>query len=263
MQDLKVTIVQTSLYWENIDKNLDHFTALFENEKPETDLIILPEMFNTGFSMNVELLAEEMNGKTIRWMREFAKDRKCTVIGSLIIKEGNSYYNRLIWMHEDGNCQSYDKRHLFSLAREDEKFTGGSSKLLIELNEWKICPMVCYDLRFPVWTRNTMDINNRPDYDCLIFIANWPEKRSYAWKSLLIARAIENQAYVIGVNRIGNDGNNIPYFGDSSIIDYTGRVLFSDSNEEFMKHFTLKKEELIKYRRAYQFLADADEFEIQ
>lgn len=259
MQDLKVTLIQTYLHWEDKEKNLSHFDDLIERVKENTDLIVLPEMFNTGFSMNPSKLSEKMNQKTMDWMKQKASGKNCVVTGSIIINENNNNFNRLIWMSQDGTYLTYDKRHLFSLAKEENFFSSGQNKLIAEIKEWKICPQICYDLRFPAWCRNHFDKNTgKLAFDCLLFVANWPEKRSYAWKNLLIARALENQSYVIGVNRIGIDGNDMFHSGDSALVDFAGEVLFTEKNNEFIKTFTLSAESIKKHRRAFQFYKDAD-----
>ena len=261
MQDLRVTLIQSTLYWEDKEKNLRSFEDKIRDISEETDLIVLPEMFNTGFSMEPEKLYDEMGGETIQWMTKIALEKKCVVTGSLIIKEDDKFYNRLIWMKPDGNFETYDKRHLFSLAKEERIFASGEEKLIVELNGWRICPQICYDLRFPIWSRNSYNEDTDGfDYDCLLYIANWPEKRSYAWKQLLIARAIENQVYLLGVNRVGKDGNEIQHSGDTSFVDFKGDVLWIKEYSEEVKTVTLSAEELIKFRRIFQFYKDADNF---
>ena len=257
MDNLKITIFQGYLFWENTDKNLQNIELRLGAIREKTDLIILPEMFNTGFTMNAEKLAEDMGGQTMQWMHKVAVKYSCVVTGSLIIKENNKYYNRLIWMRPDGSNQHYDKRHLFALGKEHETYTAGSKKLIVELNGWKICPVICYDLRFPVWLRNVDE-----EYDLLIIVANWPERRALHWRTLIPARAIENQAYVIGVNRVGHDGNEIYHSGDSNCIDPNGKVIYYKRDEEDMYTFTIVADELEKVRRAMPFLKDADTFEI-
>jgi len=257
MDNLKITIFQGYLFWENTDKNLQNIELRLGAIREKTDLIILPEMFNTGFTMNAEKLAEDMGGQTMQWMHKIAVKYSCVVTGSLIIKENNKYYNRLIWMRPDGSNQHYDKRHLFALGKEYETYTAGSKKLIVELNGWKICPVICYDLRFPVWLRNVDE-----EYDLLIIVANWPERRALHWRTLIPARAIENQAYVIGVNRVGHDGNEIYHSGDSNCIDPNGKVIYYKRDEEDMYTFTIVADELEKVRRAMPFLKDADTFEI-
>ncbi|MCC6837611.1 MAG: amidohydrolase, partial [Bacteroidia bacterium] len=221
MNDLKITIIQSALYWENIDWNLEQFAKKIDSIKEQTDLIILPEMFTTGFTMQPELLAEGMNGKALAWMKVHAQKKQCVITGSFVCEENGNYYNRLVWMRADGSYATYDKRHLFTMANEDKHYTAGSKKIIEEIKGWKICPLICYDLRFPVWARNKND--NR--YDLLIYVANWPERRNHPWKTLLLARSIENQCYVAGVNRVGNDGNEIYHSGDSAVINFKGEIL--------------------------------------
>lgn len=257
MENLKITLFQGYLFWENIDKNLQNIELRLSDIREKTELIILPEMFNTGFTMNAEKLAEPMNGKTMQWMQHIAQKYKAVVTGSLIISENGNYYNRLIWMRPDGSFECYDKKHLFALGKEHHTYTEGTEKLIVELNGWKICPVICYDLRFPVWLRN-----NDAEYDLLIVVANWPEKRSLHWRTLIPARAIENQAYVVGVNRVGHDGNEVYHSGDSVCIDPNGNVVYYKRDEEDVYTFSIIAEEVVKARRAYPFLKDADAFVI-
>jgi omega-amidase len=257
MDNLKITIFQGYLFWENIDKNLQNIALRLSSIREKTDLIILPEMFNTGFSMNVELLAEPMNGKTMQWMQQIARKYDSVITGSLIITENDKFYNRLIWMLPDGTYKHYDKRHLFALGKEHHTYTAGTEKLIVELNGWKICPVICYDLRFPVWLRN-----KDAAYDMLLVVANWPEKRALHWRTLIPARAVENQSYVIGVNRVGHDGNEVYHSGDSTCISPNGDVVYYKRDEEDVYTFTINPTELIKLRRALPFLKDADDFEI-
>ena len=257
MDNLKITIFQGYLFWENIDKNLQNISLRLSGIREKTNLIILPEMFNTGFSMNAAELAEQMGGKTMKWMQEVAKKYAAVVTGSLIIKDEDKFYNRLIWMRPDGTYECYDKRHLFALGKEHETYTAGTKKLIVELNDWKICPMICYDLRFPVWLRNVDEA-----YDLMIIVANWPERRALHWRSLIPARAIENQAYVIGVNRVGHDGNEVYHSGDSTCIDPLGNVVYYKRDEEDLYTFTIIADEIEKTRRAMPFLKDMDDFEI-
>jgi predicted amidohydrolase len=257
MDNLKITVLQIYLFWENIDKNLQNISLKLSGFRELTDLIILPEMFNTGFSMNAEKLAEPMNGKTMKWMHKIAGQNKCVVTGSIIIKENEKYYNRLIWMRPDGTHEHYDKRHLFALGKEHETYTAGDKKLVVELKGWKICPMICYDLRFPVWLRNVSY-----QYDLLLIVANWPERRILHWYTLINARAIENQAYVIGVNRIGHDGNEIYHSGDSTCVDPNGKVIYHKKDDEDRYTLTIIGNEVTKTRKALPFLKDADEFNV-
>ncbi len=258
MDNLKITIFQGHLFWENIDKNLHNIALRLENIREKTDLIILPEMFTTGFTMNAAQLAEPMDGKSMKWMRDIARQYHAVVTGSLIIKDQNKYYNRLIWMRPDGTCECYDKRHLFAMGQEDDTYTAGTKRLIVELNGWKICPMICYDLRFPVWLRNV-----DAEYDLMIFVANWPERRALHWRSLIPARAIENQAYVVAVNRVGHDGNEVYHSGDSTCIDPNGKVVYYKRDEEDMYTFSILAEELKFVRRAMPFLRDADRFQLE
>jgi len=258
MENLKITVFQGYLFWENVDKNLQNITLRLSGIREKTDLIILPEMFNTGFTMEAETLAEPMNGKTMQWMQATAHKYDCVVTGSLIISESGKFYNRLIWMRADGSYECYDKRHLFGLGKEDRTYTAGTKRLIVELKGWKICPIICYDLRFPVWLRN-----RDAAYDLLIVVANWPEKRSLHWRTLIPARAVENQCYIIAVNRVGHDGNEVYHSGDSTCIDPNGNVVYYKRDEEDVYTFTINAEELIKIRRQLPFLADADDFEIE
>jgi len=254
---LKITIFQAYLFWENIDKNLQNIELRLSTIKEKTDLILLPEMFNTGFTMNVKNLSERMNGKTMEWMHKQAKQFNSVVTGSLIIEEDQKYYNRLIWMHPDGTFQKYDKRHLFSLGHEDRHYTAGKQRLIVELNGWKICPTICYDLRFPAWLRN-----NSEAYDLLLVVANWPAKRALHWRTLIPARAIENQSYVIGLNRYGHDGNEVYHSGDSMCIDPNGNTIYHKSDDEDLYTFAIYKKEVEIARRAFPFLKDADDFKL-
>lgn len=257
--DLTITTLQTSLYWEDPAKNLAHFSEKLRAVE-STDLIILPEMFTTGFTMKPELLAEEDGGIGFRWMQETAARKHCVVVGSISVKENNRCYNRLYWVKPDGTFLSYDKRHLFSMGKEHEHYTAGSEKLIIDYKGWKICPLICYDLRFPVWSRNT----TQNPYDLLIYVANWPEIRSYPWKQLLIARAIENQGYVAGVNRIGNDGNTIPHSGDTLVLDPKGAIINQTAaHEDRCETLSLSHHALVDFRKAFPVLNDGDDFTLK
>ena len=258
MSDLRLTLIQTNLHWEDKEKNLSMFSEKISSIREETDVIILPEMFTTGFTMNAVKLAESMDGISVKWMQDIAIKKNCVITGSLIIKEGDKYFNRLIWMSSDG-FEYYDKRHLFSYAGEDKTYGKGKNKIIITLKGWRILPLVCYDLRFPVWSRRI----KKNEYDLLIYVANWPERRIHAWKQLLIARAIENQSYVAGVNRTGNDGNDIFHSGESAIIDYKGEnISTANANEDFIYTQSLSKENLDNFRRQFAFFQDGDDFEI-
>lgn len=262
MNNLHITLIQTSLHWQDVDANLQMLTKKLAEIKQPTDLIILPEMFSTGFSMNAASLAEEMkNSKALSWMKEAAAKANCVVTGSLMLREERSYFNRLVWMRPDGSFETYDKRHLFSFAGEEKTFTAGTDRLIISLNGWNICPMICYDLRFPVWSRNTLaDGDSSAAYDLLLYVANWPERRVQAWKYLLLARAIENQCYTIGLNRVGNDGNDVYHSGDSMVVDALGNLLYHREHDEDIATIELNSEELKKTRRQFRFLKDADNF---
>lgn len=255
---MKLTIIQTNLVWQNKTENLSLLKEKILNINEATDLIILPEMFSTGFSMNAKVLAESMNENTIQWMQELANKKDCIITGSVIIAENGKYFNRLIWATPQGN-KTYDKRHLFSYAKEDKTYSAGSEKLILDYNGWKIMPLVCYDLRFPVWSRRT----EKENYDLLIYVANWPERRNTAWKTLLPARAIENQSYVVGVNRIGNDGNDIYHSGDSAIYNYKGEIISkTQAHEESIETIELDLSELHDHRKQFAFEKDADGFVI-
>ncbi|MDB5135362.1 MAG: amidohydrolase [Mucilaginibacter sp.] len=258
MENLKITLFQGYLFWENIDKNLQNISLRLASIREKTDLIILPEMFNTGFTMNAEKLAEAMEGKTMQWMHKIAKQYECVVTGSLIITEGGKFYNRLIWMNPNGGYEHYDKRHLFGLSKEHLTYTAGKKKLIVQLKGWKICPVICYDLRFPVWLRNVDEA-----YDLLIVVANWPERRALHWRTLIPARAVENQAYVIGLNRVGHDGNEIYHSGDSTCISPNGNVVYYKRDEEDVYTFSIIHDEVEKTRRALPFLKDADIFNMK
>lgn len=259
-ENLHITLLQTSLYWEDKAANLSMFDKKLEEVKEHTDLIVLPEMFSTGFSMRSEILAETMDGETLKWMRLKAAQKKCVITGSVIIKEEGAYYNRLLWVSPDGDVKYYSKRHLFRMAKENNYYNSGSERLVVELKGWKIAPLICYDLRFPVWSRRTKMF----DYDALIYVANWPERRNHPWKTLLMARAIENQSYVAGVNRVGLDGNNIIHSGDSAVIDFKGEKISSlNAFEEKAETITLNKQTLSDFRQSFPAHMDADEFEIR
>jgi omega-amidase len=252
MQDLSLSLIQTRLFWEDKQANLTMLEKKIDQIK-QTDLIILPEMFNSGFTMHAQDLAEDMEGPSVFWLQKISAEKNADLIGSLIISENGNYYNRLIWVKPEGKIYSYDKRHLFRIEGEDKVYTKGKSKLTVELKGWKIRPFICYDIRFPVWTRN---IGN--EYHAAVFIANWPEKRSFHWKTLLTARAIENQAYVIGVNRVGKDGNGISYSGDSTVIDAAGNILFKQTQLECVQIVNISHSALKEYRLSFPVWMDAD-----
>lgn len=255
MENLKVTLFQAYLFWENTDKNLQNISLKLSSLREKTDLIVLPEMFNTGFTMNAEKNSEKMDGKTVNWMKQTAYKYNAVVTGSLIIRENDNYYNRLIWMRPDGSFEIYDKKHLFSLAKEQNTFTSGDKQLIVNLKGWNIMPVICYDLRFPVWLRNT---NGK--YDILLVIASWPEARAHHWRTLLPARAVENQSFVIALNRVGHDGNEIYHSGDSTCLDPLGNVVYYKRDEEDLYTFSINKSEIEKTRQIMPFLNDADKF---
>ncbi|HWW39792.1 nitrilase family protein [Pedobacter sp.] len=256
ISNLKITVFQAYLFWENIEKNLQNLSLrLSSGVKEKTDLIVLPEMFSTGFSMNAEALAEEMGGRTMEWMKNTAQRYDCVVTGSIIIKENDHYYNRLIWMLPEGNYQYYDKHHLFGMGEENKHYTPGEKKVIVELKGWKIRLSTCYDLRFPVWLRN-----KNAEYDILLIVASWPDKRTAHWKALIPARAIENQSYVIGVNRVGHDGKEVYHSGHSMCIDPLGNTVYYKPEDEDLYTFSIGHEELVKIRRNFPFLQDADDF---
>ena len=230
--------------------------------KQPTHVVVLPEMFSTGFSMKPEQLAETMDGSTVQWMKNVAAIKKVILTGSVIIEENGNYFNRLVWMLPNGQYGYYDKRHLFAYGEEDKHYASGSKRLIASVNGWKVNLAVCYDLRFPVWARQQFDEEQAFEYDVLIYVANWPERRNTAWKSLLRARAIENQCYVIGVNRVGNDGNDIYHSGDSTVIDPLGKILYEKAHDEDIFTIQLNKDQLNEIREKFQFWRDADEFEI-
>lgn len=260
MNDLKITIIQSNLHWENKEENLKMFSQKIESVSEQTDLIVLPEMFTTGFSMCPELFAEPMSGNTVAWMKEKAKEKNCVITGSFICEEGGKHFNRLVWMNVNGDYSVYDKRHLFRMGDEDNHYGQGQKKIIVELKGWKICPLICYDLRFPVWARNTKENL----YDVLIYVANWPERRAHPWKSLLVARAIENQSYTIGVNRVGNDGNDIYHAGDSVALNFKGEAISKiESGKEVIETVTLKYVDLTEFRKMFPVMLDADDFEIK
>ncbi len=258
---MKVTIIQTQLFWEDRKKNLEHFDALLNKINEPTDLIVLPEMFTTGFSMHPERMAEQHLTVTYNWLLKKAKEKNAVITGSVAVKDGEKFYNRLHWVEPNGNSSFYDKRHLFSMTKENERYTAGKEKIIKAIGNWNCMPLVCYDLRFPVWSRNFR--KDTPVYDVLIYSVNWPEARAYPWKQLLIARAIENQCYVVGLNRIGKDGNDYNYAGESLIINPRGEIINQPkANEESIETIALDKVYLDDFRKAFPVGNDADDFKI-
>jgi omega-amidase len=254
------TLIQTNLFWENPEANLSMFEQKILAIKEKTEIVILPEMFSTGFSMKPELLAEKMDGKSLKWMKKIAQQKKIILTGSLMIEDNGKYFNRLIWALPNGNIGYYDKRHCFAFAGENEKYTAGNKRFIASVKGVKINLQICYDLRFPVWARQ--QITDTLEYDILVYVANWPERRNHAWKSLLVARAIENQCHVIGVNRVGTDGNNIYHSGDSMVVNSLGEILYQKTNEEDIFTITLQKEKVDEVRKNFPFWKDADNFRI-
>ncbi|MEJ8817439.1 nitrilase family protein [Lacibacter sp. H407] len=287
MSHLTFTLIQTNLHWEDKAANLQMLEEKINSIQHPTQIVVLPEMFNTGFSMKPEELAEPMNGPTVEWMKKIAAEKRVIVTGSLMISEAapsgqtieanesgqtgeagpTQYFNRLIWMLPNGQHGVYNKRHLFAYANEDKHYTAGTKRLIASVNGWKINLQVCYDLRFPVWARQQAPsplerAGGEVEYDVLIYVANWPERRVHAWKTLLTARAIENQCYVIGVNRTGDDGNGVYHSGSSMVIDAMGEVLYEKEHEEDIHTITLSKEKLEEIRHKLPFLKDGDAFSI-
>ena len=254
--NLNITLIQSDLVWENVNSNLFNFGKLISNIK-DTDIILMPEMFNTAFCPKSSHLAESMDGKTINWMKDISKAKGCAIVGTLMIKEGGNIFNRLVWISKNGTIYTYDKHHLFSLIKEGNYITKGKERIIVELEGWKFCPLICYDLRFPVFSRNDVE------YDMLIYLANWPIKRIDTWDTLLKARSIENQCYTIGVNRVGEDGNDIPFNGHSKVFDVFGKELFSATeNKEEVLQFEISLDDLKLKRRQMSFLEDRDNFSL-
>lgn len=262
MSDLTVSLIQTHLHWEHKAANLAMFDQKIDAISERTEVIVLPEMFSTGFSMQPERLAETMDGTTVQWMKRKSREKNVILTGSLIIEENGAYFNRLIWMLPNGTFGTYDKRHRFGFAGEDEHYEAGDKRLIAQVKGWRICLTVCYDLRFPVWSRNTLGEDERPAYDVLVNVANWPERRNIPWRALLQARAIENQCYMIGVNRVGEDGNGIYHSGDSSLIDPVGEIIYHKAHDEDVFTYTLSRQHLDDLRAKFPFMKDADKFMI-
>lgn len=254
--ELNTALIQTELVWEDPQSNRSMLEDKLKTLGSKVDLIILPEMFTTGFSMNPATCFETMDGESLKWLKQMASKLNAAICGSLIIKESGRFYNRFVFVDPDGSVTHYDKRHTFTLAGEDKAYSPGNQKVILSYMGWKICPLICYDLRFPVWSRNT------EDYDLLIYVANWPDKRVLAWDTLLRARAIENLVYTIGVNRVGHDGEQIDYSGHSAVYDPLGNMLsFSEKDEILLT--TLTKSAILKYRNQLRFLQDRDQFTVK
>ncbi|WP_395077802.1 nitrilase family protein [Flavobacterium sp.] len=254
---MKIAIIQTQLFWENPSENRKHFEQKINSISENVDLIVLPEMFTSGFTMNPETVAETMSGKTIQLLILLAKAKNCAITGSLVIAENNNFYNRMVFIFPNGNIEFYDKKHLFTLAGENKVYTAGNQKKIVEFPDFKICLQICYDLRFPTFSRNI------EDYDLLIFVANWPKPRINAWDILLKARAVENMCFVIGANRIGVDENKNEYTGHSQAIDFLGNVLLKPEANEGVFITTLDKNAMNETRQKLGFLNDRDIFTMQ
>jgi predicted amidohydrolase len=255
-KELNVALIQANIVWENPVENRKRFLEKIKSISEPLDLIVLPEMFTTGFTMNASKVAEYMHGDTVLWMQSLAKDKNAAITGSIIIAENNYFYNRLLFVHPSGIIETYDKHHTFTLAGEDKVFSAGNKKLIVYYKGWKICPLICYDLRFPVWARNT------ENYDVLLYVASWPTPRINAWDALLKARAIENMSYTIGVNRIGTDAHNYEYSGHSAAYDYLGEKLCKSEHKEAVLRITLHKENQENTRNKLGFLNDTDFFQL-
>jgi len=254
--NLNIALIQSNLFWENVNSNLFNFGKLISNING-ADIILLPEMFNTSFSPKSSHLAESMDGKTINWMKDISKAKGCDIVGTLMVKEDETVFNRLVWVSKNETIYTYDKHHLFSLIKEEKYISKGKKRLIVELEGYKICPLICYDLRFPVFSRNDIE------YDVLIYLANWPVKRIGSWDTLLKARSIENQCYTIGVNRIGEDGNKVSFNGHSKVFDAFGNELFSAiENKEEVLQFEISLDDLKLKRRQMNFLQDRDSFRL-
>ncbi|MDB4497435.1 amidohydrolase [Flavobacteriaceae bacterium] len=257
-KELNIVAIQANLTWGNPEKNRLYFEQVINKLTSNTNLVVLPEMFSTGFTMKPSSVSETMNGATVSWMINMAKTHNIGIIGSMVIQENNQYFNRAIFVHPSGSLEIYDKRHLFSLAGEDKQYTPGTNRIVIQFKGWRICPFICYDLRFPVWSRNT------DNYDVLLFMANWPIPRIDAWDTLLKARAIENMSYCIGVNRIGEDENGYQYNGHTYAYNFLGEKVAStaEGNEDVL-HCEISKTKLDEFRQKLNFLKDQDSFKIQ
>ena len=254
---LHIAAIQANLVWENPQQNLNYFEKVIDELTGDIDLVILPEMFSTGFTMQPKIVAEKMNGNTISWMLTMAKKQEIAIVGSIVIEEDSNYYNRAVFVYPSGKIETYDKRHSFSLAGEDEEYTSGVNKLIVEYKGWKIFPLICYDLRFPVWSRFS------DDYDLLIYMANWPKPRIVAWDALLKARAIENMSYCVGVNRVGEDANGYEYIGHTAVYDFLGEEIgITKQGQEDVIQCKLTKSELYQTRKKLNFLNDRDQFKI-
>ena len=264
LPDLKICIVQAETVWHNPRENRDYYQALFREQYTNSDVIVLPETFTSGFSNDAIAQAETMQGETVAWLREQAQTLNAAITGSVQIRDREQVFNRMLWAMPNGEIHFYDKRHLFRMAGEHERYAAGTDKIFIDYKGWRICPLVCYDLRFPVFSRNRFN-NTKPnayDYDVLIYVANWPSPRHFAWQTLLKARAIENQSYVLGVNRVGSDGNGLSYLGGSTVLDFMGQTLVESGSEAQIQSATISHAELNAFRERCPFHLDADNFSI-
>jgi omega-amidase len=260
MDNLEILALQVDLVWENPAANRARIEHYLQGQGTKADLVVLPEMFTTGFSMEAERLAETMDGPSVAWMKQMASDFQAVMVGSLIIEEEKQYFNRLFWVEPSGAVRFYDKRHLFAMGKEDRTYTQGQTQPVFDWHGWKVLPQICYDLRFPVWSRNAVSETGEWRYHLALYVANWPEKRGHHWQALLKARAVENQAYIVGVNRVGEDAMGMRYSGGSMIVHPHGEVLASATGGEAVLKHTLKKEDLALNHRAFPFWKDADHF---
>lgn len=265
MNDLRITLVQGATRWHDPAGNRDHYSQLISGLRGNTDLVLLPETFTSGFSNDAIAQAETMDGPTVDWVREQSRVLDAAVCGSVQLRDGDAVYNRLLFATPDGELLTYDKRHLFRYANEHKRYAAGRDRLTLDWRDWRICTQVCYDLRFPVFSRNRYDVE-RPgqlDYDLLLYVANWPAARAYPWKTLLRARAIENLCYVAGLNRVGVDGNNIAYSGDSAVIDFLGHPVSECADQEIVVTTTLQAAELAAHRERFPAMLDGDSFALR
>jgi len=256
MKDINISLVQTALIWQQAKANCDHLSQMLSEHNQKTDLIVLPEMFNSGFTLDATKVSETMSGETINWMKQIAQTHDAAVTGSLVIRENEQNFNRMVIAYPDGQCQWYDKKHLFRMANEQQRYAAGSQRVIVNWRNWRIALYVCYDLRFPVWCRN------QNDTDLMLFVASWPGVRAYPWKTLLSARAMENLCYVCGVNRIGTDANNIDYTGDSAVLDMAGNELCKMTDEDRVQTVSLSGAELLRFREKFPAHLDADNFNV-
>ena len=254
---MKIALIQTSLIWENPTENRSHLAQKITGFMEDVDLIVLPEMFSSGFTMNPKAVAETMQGETVSWLQHLAKAKNCAITGSLVIEENGNYFNRLVFVFPTGEIKTYDKKHLFSLAGENEFYAAGKEKLVLEYKGYKICPLICYDLRFPVFSRNV------ENYDVLLYVANWPKPRVNAWDILLKARSVENMCYTIGVNRIGKDHNHHEYVGHTQVIDFMGEYVLEPQEADAVFIVELNKAKLLETRKKLAFLNDKDNFQLE